>query len=81
VTTRSRKPGTKNQEQLYCPNCSLPRRRLHFNGEVYQCHNCQSWWSPGFVAEHEPMFVQGGPAGYNPETGFEAQDRPFRSTS
>lgn len=67
--------GRSRREPLYCPNCSLPRRRVHFNGEVYQCHHCKSWWSVAFVAEHERMFVQGGPAGYDPETGFEAQAR------
>ena len=64
--------------KMYCPNCSMPRRRIHFDGEVWQCQHCRSWWHAHTVADpvHASLFHQGGPAGYDPETGFEAQDLP-----
>ncbi len=36
---------TANDTALRCPNCAMPRRRLHFNGEVWHCTRCRSWWS------------------------------------
>lgn len=64
--------------QLFCPNCSLPRRRLHYDGEVWKCTQCKSWWNPHTVRDprYAELFTQGGPAGYDPETGFECQDHP-----
>jgi len=63
---------------LWCPNCAMPRRRLQFDGEVWHCVHCRSWWSPETVADpaYAALFRRGGPAGFDPETGFEAQDRP-----
>ena len=78
---RNQEPETRNQEPttpepLFCPNCSLPRRLLHSDGEVYKCTHCKSWWSPQTVLEYYVLFTRGGPAGYDPKTGFEAQARP-----
>ena len=32
-----------------CPNCSLPRRALGWDGEVFKCVGCGSWWHRAFV--------------------------------
>jgi hypothetical protein len=56
----------------------MPRRALQFDGEVWHCTHCRGWWSPGSLADpaYAALFRRGGPAGFDPETGFEAQDRP-----
>jgi hypothetical protein len=56
----------------------MPRRRLQFDGEVWHCIHCRSWWSAETVADPAcaGLFRRGGPAGYDPETGFEAQAPP-----
>ena len=74
VIPKARRAPPRAASSHYCPNCSLPRRLLHFNGEIFQCEHCKSWWSAAFVAERKEWFLQGGPAGYDPETGYEAQD-------
>jgi hypothetical protein len=56
----------------------MPRRALQYNGEVWHCTHCRGWWSPGSLADpaYAALFRRGGPAGFDPESGFEAQDRP-----
>ena len=63
---------------LWCPNCAMPRRALQYDGEVWHCTRCRGWWSPGSLADpaYAALFRRGGPAGFDPETGFEAQARP-----
>lgn len=65
-------------EGPWCPNCSMPRRPLHFNGEVWRCTHCNSWWTPATLRDpsYAPLFRRGGPAGFDPESGFEAQALP-----
>jgi len=69
---------TPHDTALWCPHCALPRRRLHYDGEVWTCTRCRCWWSPETPADpaYAALFRRGGPAGFDPETGFEAQDRP-----
>ena len=71
-------PAPAAPPELYCPNCSMPRRRIHYNGEVWSCRRCRSWWSKETVDSetYRPLFERGGPAGFDPETGFESQAQP-----
>ena len=45
----------------HCPNCSLPRRPLHWTGDVFRCVSvdaggCGGWWGPLAVKNRPEVF-------------------------
>lgn len=39
-----------------CPNCSLPRPALDWNGKVFICGGCGGYWSASFVKAYPSLF-------------------------